>query len=181
MVSDAAQSRYSGGLISRIDHMSTSRGAVGVCWWTWDPHFFIYSKQPTSRFEYRMTIEELDAEEASQLLATARPIDFAAEPAYQLPVFVVDGVNEFDRYIRSSKDWTWERSSLEVSVDTTVGFGDSESATILRTTPGKAAWFGRQLWTDPWKQRLIEGRNRLIAMYQSRELRRVCATRRHRR
>jgi hypothetical protein len=159
----------SGGVLCRFEELSTA-ARVEVCWWTWDAHLMLRPPEPVSRFAYRMTVEDLDAREAGELLAKATPIPFERDPAYQLPVFSADGLNDFRRLVGRPEDWTWERTSLDASIDRSVGFSDTSSATIRSATAGRRAWYARALWIDPWRQRMLEGRHRFTAMVRTKDL-----------
>src|SRR6185369_17313333 len=76
----AALDSEDGGVRVRFDSVSTP-GNVGVCWWTWDSHLFLYSDVPTTHFAYRVTVDDLDANEAKQLSAAASEIDFENDEA----------------------------------------------------------------------------------------------------
>jgi hypothetical protein len=92
-----------------------------------------------------MEIEPVSAERAARIIEEARPIAFTADEDYQLPVFVRDGVNSFDRNISRAEQWAWEPSSRACRVDDGLGADDEHSVTIELDGPDRAAWYARTL------------------------------------
>jgi hypothetical protein len=156
-----------GGFQFRFDRLSLP-GSIGICWWTWDPHFIVNRYDTTESLSYSVTIESLSAPEARGLVEQAKPIRFRKDPDYQVPTFYLDHTNDFRARVAKSSDWVWERTSTDARLDREVGYDDRASATIQIEGEGRHAWYSRILWQDPWSQRPIHGRYRLSAMVRTR-------------
>jgi hypothetical protein len=154
-------------LVVRLERLA-SPGFTRVCWWSWDTYFFARIDNDVRDVSFRAVIESLDARSAGSLRDAAQPVAFTELPAYRVPVFTLDTPNRFNRIVRDSSDWAWERTGAEAFVDDATGYDDACSASIRCTDHCKVAWYARGLWSDPYHQVAISGGYLLSAWVRTR-------------
>lgn len=149
----------------------TGPGTLGICWWTWDPHFFVdLSKASGNQISYSMKIEEIPVKTGARMLADAKPIPFESDPDYQVPAFTRDRVNRFDDMLDEPGEWSWEPYSRACSIDRTLGYDDDVSVTI-HGEPGKTtAWYTRSLGYDYFDHSLLTGQQAVTAMVRTKDV-----------
>ncbi len=135
----------------------SARCEVGVCWWTWDPHFQVDLPAEASEVYYEVRIEPLSPAAGRMLLAAAKEVPFREDADYQLPVFYRDRTNTFRKLVDRSDEWTWEPHSDECEIDRRVGYDDTQSLTIKNSTGRPTAWYTRAFGSDYFDHRPPEG------------------------
>ncbi|MCB9854445.1 MAG: hypothetical protein H6818_02075 [Phycisphaerales bacterium] len=124
-------------------------GTLGICWWTWDPHFYIdLDNASGNALSYAMRIEEIPRKTGERMLADAEPIPFQSDPEHQLPSFSRDQVNRFDDMLDQPDEWSWEQHSRACEIDRTVGYDDKVCVTIKGSEHKTTAWYTRALGYD---------------------------------
>jgi hypothetical protein len=158
-----------GGIVFRTQEASGPTN-VGVCWWSWEPWFWIRNVGHQREFSYTMTVEAIDQGRGRELLAAAEPVAFREDPDYQVPVFTLEGVNDFRQRLERAGQWAWEPTGEGARLDEAVGYDDHASATLRSEGEGYSAWSTRALWSNPWGQVAISGWYRVSAMVRTQAL-----------
>lgn len=124
-------------------------GTLGICWWTWDPHFYIDLDRATGyALSYTMRIEEIPPKTGQRMLADAEPIPFQTDAEHQVPSFSLDTVNRFDDMLDRPDEWSWEQHSRACEIDRSIGYDDHVSVTIRGAEHTTTAWYTRALGYD---------------------------------
>lgn len=145
-------------------------GSVGICWWTWDPHFYIdLDTASGNKLTYALRVEEISQKTGARMLSDAKPIPFQSDEDYQVPAFTRDGVNRFDDMLDTPSEWGWEQSSRACMIDRTIGFDDKVSVTIKGEPDTKSAWYTRALGYDYFDHARLNGGHAVTAMVRTAE------------
>ncbi len=127
----------------------TGPGTLGICWWTWDPHFYLdLDGAIGDSLRFAMRIEEISVKSGARMIADAVPIPFETDPEHQVPTFVRDSVNRFDDMLDKPDEWSWEQYSTACEIDRRIGFDDNVSVTIHGKDKQTSAWYARTIGYD---------------------------------
>lgn len=148
----------------------SGKGNLGICWWTWDPHFYLdLNDNNAQSLSFAMQIEEIPAKVGARMIADATAIPFREDPEHQLPSFARDGVNRFDDMLDAPDEWGWEQHSRACRIDRSSGFDDDVSVTI-DGEPGKTtAWYTRTIGYDYFEHTPPHGGHSVTAMIRTRD------------
>jgi len=149
----------------------SGKGSLGICWWTWDPHFYLDLNSANSeKLTYAMKIEEMSPKAGARMLADATPIPFRDDPDHQLPTFTQSAVNRFDDMIDAPDEWCWEQYSRDCEIDRTLGYDDDVCLTIHGAENTTTAWYARTIGYDYFDHEPLEGGHVAIAQVRTRSV-----------
>jgi hypothetical protein len=158
-------------LYFRVSKLS-GPGHIGICWWTWDPHFYITlddaSEMPPL---YEMVIDEIPASITPGVMTEPNNvrIPFETDPDYQIPSFQLEGINRFDDMLDESHEWGWEPHSRACTLDRRMGFDDDVCATINGAPGVTTAWYTRALGIDYFDHKPLIGGHAVTAVVKTRD------------
>jgi hypothetical protein len=136
---------------------ASAPSAVGICWWTWDPHWFLLVDGTSSKLSYELVIEPVPIENQRGLLAAARAIDLTSIEEYAVPVFELGQLNDFSTRVSHGSQWGWEPHSRACTLDDQIGRSDASSVAIELLGAERTAWYSRALGLNYFDHEPLRG------------------------